>query len=238
MVIHSGEIPSQPILSFKESSEAYAREHPEMMSLANAPGNYTDALLPLQGLPKTEREIEATIQNRVASATEDLQKLYALFSPELLQHAPTHILEIGPGMGGVTIAIQERFPNTSITGIDRGKEAFIAHKALENNVELLVRDLLSLDKDELVKIIREKNIDQIIGLRTSGGVAHYLGTILAAIDFQGPFIFSLGVDDEGSYATLLRKPLQNMKSAVLQRSRSGDISEIGYVLFPENNSTI
>lgn len=81
-----------------------------------------------------------------------------------------NILEIGPGAGGETRALQQLHPQAKITAIDFDRRAERA--AARNRVDYIHLDLTNEGTPEIInRLVSSRQINTVVAFRTSGSVA-------------------------------------------------------------------
>ena len=84
-----------------------------------------------------------------------------------------NILEIGPGSGGETKALQSFYPESQITTVDIDERAEMA--AEQNGVEVVSLDLAAAQTPKRIeKLVANRGINTIVALRTSSAIVDNL----------------------------------------------------------------
>lgn len=179
--------------------------------------------------PESNTELAYLRSSREHTAGKHLRELFP-FAHTNYQS----ILQIGPGTGGETRAIQQLKPGTPVLGIDFDPDPLLRASAIENGIPLLEVDVLDMRTDDIASLLDENHIDTIIAFRSPAAVLiHLLRELPAA--FRGSFIFSLWSGPDFHYFGELAQYVKSFGGDIfiLENGERGIPNEVGYVLnFP------
>ncbi len=151
--------------------------------------------------------------------------------PQLLSgynHTPTGFLEIGPGVGGVTLAISTLYPNRKIQAIDCDSNPLIPTRMETNGVSFQPMKAEDIDSS-FISNRQSQGINTIVGMRLPGTTIVYLVNLLSQLGFRGVFIGSIIALESGEEYYAMQQLARNPNVTVVSLNESRLIQEIGYV---------
>lgn len=135
-----------------------------------------------------------------------------------------NILEIGPGSGGETKALQSLYPNSQITAIDIDERAELA--AEENGIEVISLDLATSKTPERInRLVTRREINTVVALRTSSEVANNLLQWWASSSGNRVLVFSLMWASDAFSLPQIHKQAIERGASQIHLSHSGRLYE-------------
>lgn len=178
-----------------------------------------------------DTKVEGWREARKTTALDSLNRVYARLKEQGVEPPSGAILEIGSGIGGVTAALQQLFPGSSIVAMDMDTDLKVQEAAEKAGVEFIQQDASKLTDQQIEELIRSRNIAQIIGFRIPGDAAKRIVEASGNAGFNGLIVFSLIEHEEEKEIVGFFEPLRWNKEATrvfIQNDRV--LTEIAYAI--------